>query len=149
MVGCSDKGVYIGELKEVTCYIWYKCKEPHGQGKQTWKNGKKYVGKFKDGLFHGQGTLTKLLGTSAWYAPGASVSYLVDSILNDRRLLIPCSVLLEGEYKQKDICIGVPCIIGKNGVESILDLELNSDEIKKFENSSASVRSMNEDLKDI
>ena len=97
----------------------------------------------------GGATLTKLLGTSAWYAPGASVSYLVDSILNDRRLLIPCSVLLEGEYKQKDICMGVPCIIGKNGVESILDLELNSDEIKKFENSSASVRSMNEDLKDI
>ena len=60
-------------------------------------------------------------------------SKLVDSILNDRRLLIPCSVLLEGEYKQKDICMGVPCIIGKNGVESILDLELNSDEIKKFE----------------
>ena len=97
----------------------------------------------------GGATLTKLLGTSAWYAPGASVSYLVDSILNDRRLLISCSVLLEGEYKQKDICMGVPCIIGKNGVESILDLELNSDEIKKFENSSASVRSMNEDLKDI
>ena len=97
----------------------------------------------------GGATLTKLLGTSAWYAPGASVSYLVDSILNDRRLLIPCSVLLEGEYKQKDICMGGPCIIGKNGIESILDLELNSDEIKKFENSSASVRSMNEDLKDI
>ena len=109
----------------------------------------KELNKISSDTMVGGATLTKLLGTSAWYAPGASVSYLVDSILNDRRLLIPCSVLLEGEYKQKDICMGVPCIIGKNGIESILDLELNSDEIKKFENSSASVRSMNEDLKDI
>ena len=109
----------------------------------------KELNKISSDTMVGGATLTKLLGTSAWYAPGASVSYLVDSILNDRRLLIPCSVLLEGEYKQKDLCMGVPCIIGKNGVESILDLELNSDEIKKFENSSASVRSMNEDLKDI
>ena len=97
----------------------------------------------------GGATLTKLLGTSAWYAPGASVSYLVDSILNDRNLLIPCSVLLEGEYKQKDICVGVPCIIGKNGVESILDLKLNPDEMKKFEKSSASVRSMNDALNNL
>ena len=97
----------------------------------------------------GGATLTKLLGTSAWYAPGASVSYLVDSILNDRNLLIPCSVLLEGEYKQKDICIGVPCNIGKNGVESILDLKLNPDEMKKFEKSSASVRSMNDALNNL
>ena len=97
----------------------------------------------------GGATLTKLLGTSAWYAPGASVSYLVDSILNDRNLLIPCSVLLEGEYKQKDICVGVPCIIGKNGVESILDLKLNPDEMKKFEKSSASVRSMNDALSNL
>ena len=109
----------------------------------------KELNKISSDTMVGGATLTKLLGTSAWYAPGASVSYLVDSILNDRRLLIPCSVLLEGEYKQKDICVGVPCIIGKNGVESILDLELNSDEIKKFENSSASVRSMNEELKNI
>ena len=97
----------------------------------------------------GGATLTKLLGTSAWYAPGASVSYLVDSILNDRHLLIPCSVLLEGEFEQKDICVGVPCIIGKNGVESILDLKLNPDEMKKFEKSSASVRSMNDALNNL
>ncbi|MEE3034269.1 MAG: malate dehydrogenase [Bacteroidota bacterium] len=96
----------------------------------------------------GGATLTKLLGTSAWYAPGASVSYLVDSIVNDRRFLIPCSVFLEGEYEQKDICMGVPCIIGKNGVESILDLGLNSDEMKKFRESSTSVRNMNDALKD-
>ena len=97
----------------------------------------------------GGATLTKLLGTSAWYAPGASVSYLVDSIINDRHRLIPCSAFLEGEYEQKDICIGVPCIIGKNGIESILDLDLNSEEIKKFKQSSTSVRNMNDALKEL
>ena len=60
----------------------------------------------------GGATLTKLLGTSAWYAPGASVSYLVDSILNNKKKIIPCSVYLDGQYGLKDICIGVPCIIG-------------------------------------
>lgn len=94
----------------------------------------------------GGASLTKLLGTSAWYAPGASVSYLVDSILNNQRKLIPCSVLLEGEYGQKDICIGVPCVIGNKGVESIVELKLNKDELNLFNNSSNSVRSMNQTL---
>ncbi len=65
----------------------------------------------------GGATLTKLLGTSAWYAPGASVCYLVDSILKNKKKIIPCSVYLDGQYGLNDICIGVPCIIGKNGVE--------------------------------
>lgn len=94
----------------------------------------------------GGATLTKLLGTSAWYAPGASVSYLVDSILNDQKKIIPCSVFLEGEYGQKDICIGVPCIIGKNGVDSILEIELDNDETEKFNKSADAVRSMNDAL---
>ena len=94
----------------------------------------------------GGATLTKLLGTSAWYAPGASVSYLVDSILNDQKKIIPCSVFLEGEYGQKDICIGVPCIIGKNGVDSILEIELDNDETEKFNKSADSVRIMNNAL---
>ena len=68
----------------------------------------------------GGATLTKLLGTSAWYAPGASVAYLVNSILNDQKRIIPCSVFLDGEYNQDDICIGVPCIIGKKGCEKLL-----------------------------
>ncbi len=109
----------------------------------------KELNKISSDTMVGGATLTKLLGTSAWYAPGASVSYLVDSILNDRHLLIPCSVLLEGEFEQKDICVGVPCIIGKNGVESILDLKLNPDEMKKFEKSSTSVRSMNDALNNL
>ena len=97
----------------------------------------------------GGATLTKLLGTSAWYAPGASVAYLVDSILNDQKKMIPCSVFLEGEYGQDDICIGVPCIIGKNGVEQIVDVELNDGEKELFAKSAAAVRTMNEALSNV
>ncbi len=96
----------------------------------------------------GGATLTKLLGTSAWYAPGASVAYLVNSILNDQKRIIPCSVLLDGEYNQDDICIGVPCIIGKNGCEKIIDLDLNDEEMIKFSKSAEAVRRMNLTLKD-
>ena len=97
----------------------------------------------------GGATLTGLLGTSAWYAPGASVAYLVDSILNDQKKMIPCSVFLEGEYDQNDICIGVPCIIGRNGVEKIVDIALNEEEKAKFAKSADAVRAMNGDLKSI
>lgn len=95
----------------------------------------------------GGATLTKLLGTSAWYAPGASVAYLVDSILNDQKKMIACSVMLDGEYDQKDICIGAPCIIGKNGIEEIVKIELNDEEKQKFAQSAEAVRNMNADLK--
>ena len=91
----------------------------------------------------GGATLTKLLGTSAWYAPGASVAFLVKSILNDEKRIIPCSVFLEGEYNQDDICIGVPCIIGKNGCEKIINLNLNDQEMVKFADSASAVRKMN------
>ena len=94
----------------------------------------------------GGATLTKLLGTSAWYAPGASVAYLVDSIINDQKRMIPCSVYLEGEYGQNDICIGVPCIIGKGGVEAIVDVKLNEAEQAKFDQSAQAVRTMNDAL---
>lgn len=94
----------------------------------------------------GGATLTKLLGTSAWYAPGASVAYLVDSIINDQKRMIPCSVLLEGEYGQSDLCIGVPCIIGKEGVVSIVDVQLDASEQDKFQKSAEAVRKMNDAL---
>jgi malate dehydrogenase len=97
----------------------------------------------------GGATLTGLLGTSAWYAPGASVAYLVDSILNNQRKMIACSVFLEGEYGQSDICIGVPCIIGKSGVEEILEIKLNDDEKALFAKSADAVRNMNADLKSV
>jgi malate dehydrogenase len=97
----------------------------------------------------GGATLTGLLGTSAWYAPGASVAYLVDSILNDQKKMIACSVFVEGEYGQNDICIGVPCIIGKNGVEEIVDINLNEAEKALFAKSATAVRSMNDALNTI
>ena len=97
----------------------------------------------------GGATLTKLLGTSAWYAPGASVAFLVDSILNDYKRMIPCSVLLEGEYGLSDICIGVPCIIGSDGVQSIVDIKLNEMEQALLKNSAEKVQIMNDTLKDI
>lgn len=97
----------------------------------------------------GGATLTALLGTSAWYAPGASVAYLVDSILNDQRKMIACSVFVEGEYGQNDICIGVPCIIGRNGVEEIVDIHLNDAEKALFAKSADAVRSMNDALQTV
>ena len=91
-------------------------------------------------------TLTGMLGTSAWYAPGAAVAYLVDSILHDQKRIIPCSVYLEGEYGQSDICIGVPVVVGKNGWEKIIDLNLNNSEKVLFEKSAVAVRNMNNAL---
>jgi len=110
---------------------------------------KKNLDKVVSDTMVGGATLTKLLGTSAWYAPGASVSYLVDNILNDYKRMIPCSVLLEGEYELNDICIGVPCIIGANGVENIVDLKLNNDEINLLRKSAEKVNEMNSSLSDI
>jgi malate dehydrogenase len=91
----------------------------------------------------GGATLTGMLGTSAWYAPGAAVAALVNSIVNDQKKLFPCCVYLDGEYGQKDICLGVPVIIGKNGWEKIVDYKLNADEQAAFNKSADAVRSMN------
>jgi len=91
----------------------------------------------------GGATLTKLLGTSAWYAPGAAVSGLVQAIACDQKKLYPCSALLEGEYGMTDISIGVPVILGKNGIESIVEIELNDAEKAKMEESAAGVRKTN------
>lgn len=95
----------------------------------------------------GGATLTKLLGTSAWYAPGASVCYLVDSILKNKKKIIPCSVYLDGQYGLNDICIGVPCIIGENGVEEIINLDLNLSEKNKLQESAKAIAIMNKSLK--
>lgn len=95
----------------------------------------------------GGATLVKLLGTSAWYAPGAAVMGLVHAILGDQKKLIPCSALLDGEYGEFDICIGVPCVIGQNGIEKIMELSLNDEEKEKFKYSAEAVRKVNQDLK--
>ncbi len=97
----------------------------------------------------GGATLTGLLGTSAWYAPGASGAYVAEAIVRDYKRLIPCCVYLEGEYGQKDICIGVPAVIGRNGVEKIVDLQLNDEEKALFEKSADAVRKTNDVLKEI
>ena len=97
----------------------------------------------------GGATLTKLLGTSAWYAPGAAVSALVQAIACDQKKLFPCSVLLEGEYGQKDVSVGVPVIIGKDGVEKIVEIELNEAEKAKFNESTQAVREVNKALEGV
>jgi malate dehydrogenase len=94
----------------------------------------------------GGATLTKLLGTSAWYAPGAAGSLLVESIVKDQKRLMPCCVLLEGEYGQEDICLGVPVVIGKKGWEKIVDFALDAQEQELFNKSAEAVRNMNQVL---
>jgi len=91
----------------------------------------------------GGATLTALIGTSAWYAPGAACMQMVESILRNEKRLITCSVFLDGEYGQKDICMGVPVIIGRNGWEKIIDLKLNAEEQAAFSKSADAVRNMN------
>ncbi|MEO6347201.1 MAG: malate dehydrogenase, partial [Aquaticitalea sp.] len=91
----------------------------------------------------GGATLTKLLGTSAWYAPGAAVSAMVQAIACDQKKMFPCSVMLDGEYGMKDICIGVPVILGKNGIEKIVEIELNDAEKANMNESAEAVRAVN------
>src|SRR6187431_681260 len=95
----------------------------------------------------GGATLTKLIGTSAWYAPGAAGAAMVEAIVRDEKKLFTCCVSLNGEYGQKDICLGVPVIIGKNGWEKILDFGLNAEEQAAFNKSADAVRNMNDVLK--
>jgi len=104
------------------------------------------LSKVKADTMVGGATLTGMLGTSAWYAPGASVAVLVQSIVCDQKKMFPCSIYLEGEYNQSDICMGVPVIIGASGWESIVSLDLNEEEKAEFAKSADAVRSMNNAL---
>lgn len=97
----------------------------------------------------GGATLTGLLGTSAWYAPGAAGATLVEAIVRDEKKLFPCCVYLDGEYGQTDICIGVPVVIGRNGVEKIVDYKLNEEEQAAFNKSADAVRNMNSALENL
>ncbi len=96
----------------------------------------------------GGATLTGLLGTSAWYAPGAAAAQVVEAVLHNEKIVLPCSALLEGEYGEKDLCIGVPCVLGKNGVEKIVELDLNAEEKELFAASAAAVHKTNAALAD-
>ena len=91
----------------------------------------------------GGATLTKLLGTSAWYAPGAAVSSIVQSIACDQHKMFPCSALLNDEYGLSDLCIGVPVILGKNGIEKIIELDLDDSEYEHLKQSAESVKKTN------
>lgn len=97
----------------------------------------------------GGATLTGLLGTSAWYAPGAAVAALVESIVRDEKKLFTCSVSLEGEYQQSDICLGVPVVIGRKGWEKVIDYNLSETEQQAFNKSADAVRSMNNVLREM
>lgn len=94
----------------------------------------------------GGATLTKLIGTSAWYAPGAAGAAMTEAVIRDEKKMIVCSVYLDGEYGQKDICMGVPVVLGKNGWEKIYDLPLNQEEKDAFAKSAEAVRNMNNAL---
>lgn len=91
----------------------------------------------------GGATLTKLLGTSAWYAPGAAAAQVVAAVLHDQKKLISCSALLDGEYGEKDLCIGVPCVLGRNGIEKIVEFDLNEEERALFAKSAEAVHKTN------
>lgn len=91
----------------------------------------------------GGATLTKLIGTSAWYAPGAATAFIVESIVRNQKRIVPCSVYLNGEYGQKDIFLGVPVVVGRNGWEKIVNLRLNDKEKAAFAKSADAVRAMN------
>ena len=96
----------------------------------------------------GGATLTKLLGTSAWYAPGASAANLVEAIALDAKKIIPCCVYLDGEYGEKDLCIGVPVVLGKDGCETIVEITCSDEEKAKFAESVAAARDTNSKLGD-
>ena len=97
----------------------------------------------------GGATLTKLIGTSAWYAPGAAASMMVESFLKDQKKIIPCRCYLEGEYCESDLCIGVPAVIGRKGIEKIVKIDLTKEEAEKFAASAAAVHKTNRILHEI
>ncbi len=119
-------------------------------GKATWRGvgvgnflSKDVMDKIVSDTMVGGATLTGLLGTSAWYAPGAAAASVVDAVVNDKKKVIPSCVYLDGEYGQKDICIGVPAVIGAGGVERIVDVGLTDDEKARFVASADAVRKTN------
>ncbi len=115
----------------------------------TEKLSKKVYEKVVADTMVGGATLTKLLGTSAWYAPGASAAVLAKSIIMDEKKMFPCCVYLEGEYGHNDICIGVPAIIGKNGCEKVVELKLNKEEQALFDKSAEATKKTSNLLHDM
>lgn len=145
VIGCTAndlQGVVIGGHGDTTMIPLARLATYQGTPVSNYLNAEKLQKVVADTMIGGA-TLTGLLGTSAWYAPGAAGAALVESIIRDEKKLFPCCVSLDGEYGQKDICLGVPVIIGKNGWEKIIDYKLNDEEQAAFNKSADAVRSMN------
>src|SRR3954468_780124 len=148
-IGCAStdlQGVVVGGHGDTTMIPLTRLATYQGSPVSNYLDGEKLKKVAADTMVGGA-TLTGLLGTSAWYAPGAAVAALVESIVRDEKKLFTCCVSLDGEYGQKDICLGVPVVIGKNGWEKILDFDLNADEKALFTKSAEAVRNMNDVLK--
>lgn len=107
------------------------------------------LAKVVDQTKHGGGLLTKLVGTSAWYAPGVGIATMAEAILRDSKKMISCSVYLDGEYDEHDVCVAVPVILGSKGIEKIVSLPLNDDEVKLFKESAANAHETNKKLREI
>ncbi|MDR2811103.1 MAG: malate dehydrogenase [Tannerellaceae bacterium] len=142
------EGIVIGGHGDTTMIPLVRLATYKGLPVGSLLNNEKLVEIIKSTMVGGA-TLTGLLGTSAWYAPGAAGAYVAESILHNQRKQIPCSVALDGEYGESDICIGVPVILGKNGIEEIVELELITEEKELFAKSAAAVRATNAVLKEI
>lgn len=110
---------------------------------------KEEIDKIVERTRKGGGELVNLMGTSAWYAPGAAAAQMVEAIVDDQRRIFPVCALLQGEYGLKDIYMGVPVILGENGIEEIIELNLNKEEKKMLDESAGSVKSMMKVLDDM
>jgi len=144
-IGCTStdlQGVVVGGHGDTTMIPLTRLATYQGLPVSNYLDAEKLKKVAADTMVGGA-TLTGLLGTSAWYAPGAACGALVESIVKDEKKLFTCCVSLDGEYGQKDICIGVPVIIGRGGVEKIIDYKLDAEEQSAFNKSAEAVRNMN------
>ena len=144
-IGCTStdlQGVVVGGHGDTTMIPLTRLATYQGLPVSNYLDAEKLKKVAADTMVGGA-TLTGLLGTSAWYAPGAACGALVESIVKDEKKLFTCCVSLDGEYGQKDICIGVPVIIGRGGVERIIDYKLDAEEQAAFNKSAEAVRNMN------
>ncbi|HEC41967.1 MAG TPA: malate dehydrogenase, partial [Bacteroides sp.] len=97
----------------------------------------------------GGGEIVKLLGTSAWYAPGAAAAQMAEAILTDRKLTVPVSIRLDGQYGLSDVYLGLPVVLGKDGIEKVIELDLTDDELALLNQSANSVKSVMKVLDDM
>jgi malate dehydrogenase len=111
--------------------------------------GSEEIEKIVERTAKGGGEIVKLLGTSAWYAPGAAAAQMVEAIINDQKRIFPVSTILNGEYGLKDVCLGVPVVLGRGGIEKIIEIDLNDDEMALLNSSSGHVKEVMKALDDM